>query len=569
MTSLRYTPCCKIAAAALLTVMLLMSAILPASSATKFQVKDPVWRVNDMVSINEPSSRSENRIHNLIDGYWLRPLDNCLAINERIAAADLNSIEEVPACSWFTPRIGNKELAGGSVGFGVSGSRSNHKLNGPLTIVAGRIEGPEPYLLVKERDGTSCFVFFDDPACPEMTTAALVISNRILHASGYNVFEAFITQVESGEFIWSDQAQKIGLLGGESNLSENDLNKFLGQYSESHQSGTIRVAVERIPPGEVKGSFSGTATRNDDPNDQIPHENRRSLRALRILTSWLDFSDFNSNRTMDLFVPEGYLKHYLVHSGSALGAGRRLSPPAVGAETPLSVERTGAISQNGLARALGKPKTDSERHRFPGIGDFSAHNFDPLNWQPVYGFEPFRRMDWSDALWGVKLVSAFSDQQIVEAVREGALTEKEARNYLVGTLCDRRDILAHGWLTTINPADDFTIIQDHNSQISLAFTDISIDAGYAQAEDLLYTMEFTLPDLGETVSLQSHGGYNLNFNLSTFAPANWLHRKDPRRYCCATLKAYNYANEALHGETCVHIYFEADGDARVIGIERL
>jgi hypothetical protein len=63
--------------------------------------------------------------------------------------------------------------------------------------------------------------------------------------------------------------------------------------------------------------------RDDDPNDLIPHEHRRDLRGLRLISAWLNDNDIREGNTLDMYVEEDgrrFLKHYLIDAGSALGS---------------------------------------------------------------------------------------------------------------------------------------------------------------------------------------------------------------------------------------------------------
>src|SRR4030095_3285951 len=93
--------------------------------------------------------------------------------------------------------------------------------------------------------------------------------------------------------------------------------------SQTKTGETYRALASRMVEGQVVGPFSYRGTRSDDPNDTIPHENRRVLRGLRVFAAWLNHQDTRSINTMDsLLSDEGipYVKHYLMDFGSILGS---------------------------------------------------------------------------------------------------------------------------------------------------------------------------------------------------------------------------------------------------------
>ena len=78
--------------------------------------------------------------------------------------------------------------------------------------------------------------------------------------------------------------------------------------------GSIRALASLWVPGKVVGQFTFNGRRSDDPNDVFPHERRRELRGLRVLSAWLNHDDARSINSIDTYVEEDgrrYIRHYL------------------------------------------------------------------------------------------------------------------------------------------------------------------------------------------------------------------------------------------------------------------
>lgn len=552
-----------------LLLAILMLAMLTGlgQAAGRFALADPVWEVNDTLEIPEPESRGWNRYQYFIDCYWRRPLDDVLSLKTHAPAADINSMDDVPASCWFTPRNGRRPLSEHAVERGNT-TYPHLDRSEPLRVVAARIDGPEPFLELVEGSGRSCILELDDPSFPEMRTAAAVIAGRLLYAAGYEVLECFIDRIHPNDLILAPKAKKIGEFGGGGDLNEADLEKLFAKLDAGSEA--LRVAVSRLPEGTPKGGFPDKGTRRNDPNDRIPHQDRRSLRGLRILASWIEHTRMRPDRTLDVYLqPQHYMRHYLTGLGISLGA-QVLAPHAFGTEGRESYWQMGSWMGNLLALGFGKQydETPAAPSPFRGVGALDSRGFEPLAWEPAYGFEPFRRMDWADALWGARLVASFTDEQIRAAVRPGGLSDQDAENYVAGTLVERRDKIARAWFTSLNAADRFRFIHPSERRWTLVFEDLGISSGVTHPEDVQYVMTFTLPGLDQTLGQQSRGGHHLGFDFSPFLPSPWLHRSDPRRYGCAALRSYDYGGRLLHGETRVHVYFDSERGPRVIGIER-
>ena len=94
--------------------------------------------------------------------------------------------------------------------------------------------------------------------------------------------------------------------------------------------------------GVPVGPFHFHGRRKDDPNDRVEHDDRRELRGLRVLSSWLGDTDRRMANTLDMYVTDendkSYIKHYLIDMGSTLGSNwGRPHPPEYGNEYALDL----------------------------------------------------------------------------------------------------------------------------------------------------------------------------------------------------------------------------------------
>ena len=88
--------------------------------------------------------------------------------------------------------------------------------------------------------------------------------------------------------------------------------------------GTYRAAAAGCCRARSSAAFRYEGTRPDDPNDIVPHEHRRELRALRVFGAWTNLTDLKAGNTLDTLVTEngrGVVKHYLQDVGSTFGMG--------------------------------------------------------------------------------------------------------------------------------------------------------------------------------------------------------------------------------------------------------
>ena len=154
----------------------------------------------------------------------------------------------------------------------------------------------------------------------------MVVATKIFWALGYNQVETFLTTLRPKQVEFDPDATLAG-------------RPAIGRGSPrttSTRSSSAPRATRTAPIASPRaGSFRGNSrqlslpgTRSDDPNDLVPHEHRRELRALHVFGAWTNLTDLKAGNTLDTLVTEngrGIVTHYLQDVGSTFGMGN--GPP--------------------------------------------------------------------------------------------------------------------------------------------------------------------------------------------------------------------------------------------------
>jgi len=200
----------------------------------------------------------------------------------------------------------------------------------------------------------------------------------------------------------------------------------------SHRSsdGSYRAIAARAVPGRPVGGFRYYGTRPDDPNDVVPHEHRRELRALKVFGAWTNLVDMKAGNTLDAVVSENgrsVVRHYLQDVGSTFGTG---------ANGPREYDEGWELLYDGdllLKRlvSLGffiAPWQTVDYDEHPAIGRFEGERFDPVSWRPRVATAAFLRARADDTFWAARRVAAFTDEMIRAAVKSGGYSDPPPRS---------------------------------------------------------------------------------------------------------------------------------------------
>ena len=388
-------------------------------------------------------------------------------------ALDVNQLGEVPDSPWFENRIGRYPLSVEDMHRGPN--RSGPPPKGPLVVVSGKTEGATPGIVVRDTTGTLWFAKLDPPAYPEMSTAAEIIASRLLWAAGYHVPETYLLELDLSRLRLAPDAHRRDRYHRKIPLRAPDLHELVTQLNPD-SDGRLRVLFSRAVPGEPLGPFSYRGVRADDPNDRIPHERRRSLRALAVFSAWINNTDTRQQNTLDTFIAvdgnQGFVRHYLIDFGDSLGAaGNRQKYVSEGYEHIIDWGQIGARLFSFGARY---PYWHSvKRSPFRAIGIFEGKVFDPARWKPQFRNPAFDELTSADAFWAASIIARFTKEQILAAVTAASYSNAGSAHGIWSVLRQRRIKLLRWAFRTTLPLVDPTVENDYELQL----TDLAVRAG--------------------------------------------------------------------------------------------
>ncbi len=314
------------------------------------------------------------------------------------------------------------------------------------------------------------------PSNPEGATAAVVIATKLFWALGYNQVETFLTTFDPQRAEIDPKATVRRPSGKRTPFTRDDMNAVLDKVARN-ADGTYRVAAGRVLPGKILGGFRYAGTRPDDPNDLVPHEHRRELRALRVFGAWTNLTDLKAGNTLDTLVTENgraVVKHYLQDVGSTFGMANGPHEWDIGWE---HFYETGATRRRLFSFGFAlSPWQTVPYTEYPSIGRFEGDVFDPTKWKPQTPTTAYMELRADDAFWAARRVMAFSDDLIRAAVRTGQYSDPAAERHLGAVLIKRRDAIGRTYLTAINPVVNPRL----DAAGSLTFDNAAVAAGFAE-----------------------------------------------------------------------------------------
>jgi len=158
-------------------------------------------------------------------------------VKSRGRALNVNTLDEVPDSSWFSNRLGQRDMTIDEI------LRGPNQVDGPadgMWHVTGRPDsGITPKFTIKDARGDTYLIKLDPAAFPELPSSVELISTKIFHAIGYHVPEDFIVSFDESRLDVASGAKIRTDSGAKRAIDMKDVRRWL--------ANTPRTADGRIP----------------------------------------------------------------------------------------------------------------------------------------------------------------------------------------------------------------------------------------------------------------------------------------------------------------------------------
>jgi hypothetical protein len=448
-------------------------------------IDDTTWVDHDRLPIVQPPDWQPSYWGRRFHQSFIDPISHIFDIPDKLLwgarvfgartereAVNVNAFDEVPNSTWFTNR--NHALAVPLAEMR-QGPDSIFLPTKPWTIKHAKAGGWTAGFQIKDSEGKKWIVKLDPRGYPQLSAGADMVSRTLLHAAGYNVPHNEPVRFRRGD-VTIDSALSHAPKGEA--FTEANLDSVLAQGAV-FPDGSYSAFASLFIPGHTLGSPSMNRLRPGDTNDWYSHTNRRELRGLYPLFSWINNWDTEDHQFLDMFIETrdslGHVDHYILDLGSSFGASA-IGPKALweSYENGLDFGWSGRrLVSLGFAQ---EPwRRARQNSGIPAVGNYESAVYEPQDFKEMIPQPAFREATDRDGYWGAKIVASFSDEQIAAAVEAAHYEDPRARDYLVSNLIVRRDKIARYWFGRVAPLDFFSVEDD-----VLRFRDLAVDIGLAR-----------------------------------------------------------------------------------------
>ncbi|MGE0788616.1 MAG: hypothetical protein AB7S26_23295 [Sandaracinaceae bacterium] len=548
----RFASCVLYAAPALACALVLGCG---ATTAGRFPLRDPMWVDADQRAFaREPSElfnppqwdRIDHIIFRQISEVWLYELDR--------EAINVNAWDEVPDSSWFVNRIGRAPMSPARIRQGAC--RDAEEPPHPWTVIRAKPAGTSPGLVVRAADGRM-FLFKIDFDLPERGTAADAIATRIVWAAGYYTPCNHVVNFTPDELTLATEP-----VDGHDPPAQEDVQRLIDAAGPA-PGGMLRGSVSEFLEGSLLGGWRFEGLRDDDPNDVIPHEHRRDVRGMALLSAWLNHIDARAENNQDVWIQtgggRGYIRHYVLDVGDSFGQvfpDSHLWSQSFGSSHYIDFQH---IMEDFLSLGIAeRPYFGAERGPAGHVlGYYDVARFEADQWRNGYPNPAFEEATERDNAWMARIIARMTEDHLRAAVSAGRFSEPLVSDELLRILMGRRERILERYLTRLSPLTD-----PETMDRQLCFTDLALATGI-RLERRYYVRAFEgWPGVRRpTAGARAYG------ERACLTVPEADHPIEEPLYRAIDIVAESPGRERTR-PLRVHLYELPSGELRVVGLER-
>ena len=537
-----------------------------------FPIAEPMWEDPDQQPFDGPPEEYVSPFAwDAADQTIFRPLAQFWAVDPGGEAINVNSMDEVPDSSWFTNRIGMNDVTLDALARGACPEQTLDPEAGPWTVSEAKPNGANPGFFIEGTDGSKWLLKFDGLDQPERATSADVIGSRVYWAAGYFTPCNVVVYFDRDILEIDPEAEAENEDGEEVPMEPHHVDKVLSKGVRL-PDGRYRASASLFLEGKPIGPWTYQGTRDDDPNDVVPHEDRRDLRGMYVLASWLNHFDSREQNTLATWITtegeRGYVRHNMIDFGDCFGSiweyegiTRRLGH-AYYLDIPY-------LAEDFVTLGLMERPWDAPRFGPAGrvFAYFGVDRFVPDRWRPGYPNPAFGRMTEHDAAWMARIIAEVDDEALATMIAQGQIHDDLARSELTRILRGRREKILRRWMANLSPLSR-PRIETSEGQPELCMKDLAVSSGIAPSGDRWYAGRAYLTESATPAPLEGlRATGDPDLHVCTPLPQVPGASESTPQYLMIDIAGLTGRNDAIRPAR-VHLWHLGGTEYRIVGLQR-